>query len=186
MDDNEIISLYWQRAESAVAETDRKYGGYCQAIAWNILENQEDASECVNDTWLRAWNAIPPHKPERLSAFLGKITRNLAFNRYRDERRKKRGGGQMALVLEELGECVPGRACVENRVESLTFAEAFNSFLSGLPPEDRALFLRRYWYAEPIRELTEVFGLGESAVKTRLFRLRGKLRTELEKAGIEV
>lgn len=129
---------------------------------------------------------MPPHKPERLSAFLGKITRNLAFNRYRDDRRKKRGSGQLALVLEELSECVPDKVCVESRVESLTFAEVFNGFLEKLPPGDRALFLRRYWYAEPLKELTAAFGLRESAVKTKLFRLRGKLKTELEKAGIEV
>lgn len=186
MNDNEIISLYWQRSESAIAETDKKYGSYCHAIAWRILENHEDAGECVNDTWLGAWRSMPPHRPERLATFLGKITRNLAFNRYRDEKRKKRGGGQMTLVLEELGECVPDRVCVESRVESLTFAECFNGFLENLSREDRALFLRRYWYAEPIKELAGVFRMSESAVKTRLFRLRAKLKTELEKAGIEV
>ena len=130
MEDKHIIDLYWQKDQAAIKESDAKYGAYCSTIADNILHSQEDTEECVNDTWLRAWNAIPPEKPKRLSVFFGRITRNLAIDRYRRDRAQKYGGGQTALCLDELGECIGEESTIEDR---LALRELINSFLSALP-----------------------------------------------------
>lgn len=184
MDDRQIIALYNERSEAALSETAKKYGRYCRTIAYNILFNEEDSEECVNDTWMRAWDSIPPQCPERLSAFLGKITRNLALNRYKHNTREKRGGGQTMLVLEELAECVPGADSTEEAVEETLLVEALNGFLAELPAEKRKLFLRRYWYLSSVKEIATDFGLSESNVKMTLLRLRSKLKQTLEKEGI--
>jgi len=184
MNDRQIIALYNERSEAALSETAKKYGKYCRSIAYNILYNEEDSEECVNDTWLKAWESIPPQCPERLSAFLGKITRNLALNRYKHKNREKRGGGQTVLVLEELVECVPGLNSTEEAAEVALLVDVLNRFLEELPAEKRKLFMRRYWYMSSVKELAEDFGLSESNVKMTLLRLRSKLKQTLEKEGI--
>lgn len=184
MDDRQIIALYNERSEAALSETAKKYGRYCRTVAYNILRNEEDSEECVNDTWLRAWESIPPQCPERLSAFLGKITRNLALNRYKHKNREKRGGGQTVLVLEELNECIPGADSTEEAANEALLVEVLNGFLAELPVDKRKIFMRRYWYLSSVKEIAEDFGLSESNVKMTLLRLRSKLKSVLEKEGI--
>ena len=179
MDDRQIIALYNERSEAALSETAKKYGRYCRTVAYNILMNEEDSEECVNDTWLKAWEAIPPRCPDSLAAFLGKITRNLALNRYKHKNREKRGGGRTMLVLEELAECVPGADSTEEAVEEALLTEVLNGFLAELPTEKRKIFMRRYWYLSSVREIAEEYGLSESKVKMTLLRLRSKLKTVL-------
>ena len=140
MEDRKIIDLYFLRDEHAIQATAEKYGEYCNTIAWNILENSEDVLECVNDTYWNAWNSIPPNRPRLLSAFLGKITRNLAFNRYKYAHVKKRGGGEVTLVLEELGECVSGTGDVESELEYRELVKLINEFLGKQPPRKRNIF----------------------------------------------
>lgn len=180
MEDYQIVELYWQRNESAIQESQEKYGDYCATIANNVLRVPEDAEECVNDTWLRAWNAIPPKRPGSLAIFLGRITRNLAIDRYRRDRTQKNGGGQIALCLEELGECVGENRPIEDR---LALRETVNRFLQGLPEKSRRIFLLRYWYVMPVAEIARRSGLSEGAVKMSLLRLREKLKSELEQEG---
>lgn len=151
MKDEEILRLYRERSEAALAETERQYGALCGAIARNILRNRQDAEECVNDTWHRAWNSIPPEEPRSLAAYLGRITRNLALNRLQKQNRLKRGGGEMTLIWEELGEMLPDRDTPEQHWERRAIAAALERFLRGLTPEERILFLRRYWWAEPVK-----------------------------------
>ena len=184
MDDSKIIELYWHRSENAIAETASKYGRYCHCIAYNILHNSEDSEECVSDTYLKAWNSMPPQRPNKLSVFLGKITRNLSLNRLENYGAKKRGEGQVPLVLEELSECVPSAFSTEKAVDNILLTEALNRFLAGLSPESRKLFMRRYWYMSTIKEIAADYHMGESKVKVTLFRLRCELRKALEKEGI--
>lgn len=186
MEEKEIIELYWLRSERAIEETARKYGRFCHSIAYNILSNQEDSEECVNDTYLHAWNAIPPRRPNKFSAFLGKITRNLALKRYEKYTAAKRGGGQVPLALEELTECIPAPDSMERRMDDRMLAETLNRFLAGLSPETRRIFLDRYWKLDSINEIAMELGIGESKVKMSLMRTRGKLRSFLEQEGIEL
>lgn len=144
MEDREIVNLYWERNSNAIKETASKYGGYCKAIAKNILGNNEDAEECVNDIYLNTWNSIPPNRPNVLSTYLGKITRNLSFDRFRHRHADKRGGGEIELVLDELGECVSGADSVEQEVEKKELIRAINSFLDTLSQEKCNIFLCRY------------------------------------------
>lgn len=184
MDDKRIIELYNERSESAISETAEKYGKYCYTIAYHILYDNEDSEECVNDTYLRAWDAIPPQCPNKLSAFLGKITRNLALNKYKYYVREKRGKGQTTLVLDELQECVPATNNTEQAVEEMLLVEVINRFLYDLPKEKRTMFLRRYWYLSSIQEIAEDFGFSESKVKMTLLRIRNKLKQVLEKESV--
>lgn len=186
MDDSRIISLYWERDQSAIPATAEKYGGYCTSIARNILENEEDAEECVNDTWLGAWNSMPPHRPGMLSTFLGKITRNLSFNRRRRSSAEKRGGGELPLVLDELGECVSGRDSVEGEYDRKELLHEINEFLDGLSTEKRAIFVCRYWYADSVGNIAARLGMTENHVSVTLTRLRRKLREHLAKGGFEL
>ena len=181
MEDKRIIELYWQRSEEAISQTTSKYGAYCRSIAWNILCNQEDTEECVNDTWLRTWDTIPPQRPRGLQTFLGKITRNLSLDRWRRNHAQKRDSG-VFLALEELEECVPG--CDGNMSEDIAIRDALNGFLGSLKPEHRKIFLRRYWYLSPVKEIAEDYCIGESKVKMILLRTREKLRVHLETEGI--
>lgn len=151
MEDKKIVDLYWLRSESAISETKTKYGKYCYTIAHNILYNIEDSEECVNDTYLRAWNSIPPHRPSMLKAFLGKITRNLALSRYKSLSAEKRNSGQVPVVLEELQDCIPGTDNTEQIIDDLALVEILNRFLGTLSPEQRKIFMRRYWYLCPIK-----------------------------------
>ena len=184
MEDHAIIDLYWAREERALEETDRKYGPYCRTIAHQILHSREDTEECVNDTWLRAWNAIPPQRPCVLSAFLGKITRNLSLDRCRLTRADKRGGGTVAVALEELGDCVPSSNSVEQAVEYTELTRQLDTFLRTLPEKECCLFLRRYWYLDSTRDMSARFSMSESSVKTMLHRTRNKLRTYLTQQGV--
>jgi len=184
MDDRQIIELYNERSEAAISETAGKYGKYCFYIAYHILYDERDSEECVNDTYLRAWEAIPPQWPNKLSAFLGKITRNLALNRYRYRMREKRGYGQIPLMLDELQECVPAAGSTEQAVEEKLLVEVLNRFLHELPIEKRMMFLRRYWYMSSIKEIAEDYEISEGNVKMKLLRIRNKLKEILEKEGI--
>ena len=184
MDDIQIIELYHERSETAISETAKKYGKYCYTIAYHILYNEQDSEECVSDTYLRTWEVIPPQYPNKFSAFLGKITRNLALNRYRYYVSQKRGRGQVTLALEELQECVPASDSIERVVEEKYLIEIMNRFLHDLHKEKRMIFLRRYWYLSSIQEIAADYGMSESKVKMTLFRVRNKLKQVLEKEGI--
>lgn len=183
MEDAHIVDLYWQRDEKAIANSRQKYGAYCGTIARNILASEEDAEECVADTWLRAWNAIPPQRPRRLSVFFGKITRNLALDRYRASHSQKRGGGQVPLCLEELRDCVGDS---EPMADRLALKELLDAFLLALPSRSREVFLLRYWYCMPVSEIAARCSLSEGAVKMQLQRTRDKLRDTLQKEGFGV
>ena len=183
MDDQKIVDLYLQRCESAIGETQKKYGKYCHHIAYSILYSNEDAEECVNDTYLRAWNSIPPAKPRRLSTFLGKITRNLALDRYDRSTAQKRGG-QTPLALDELSECIPDADSTADPADAIVLGDAINSFLASLPTHTRQIFLQRYWYLCSIRTIARNFDMSESAVKVALMRARNQFKEHLEKEGI--
>ena len=184
MEDDRIIALYWERSEEALRQTQNKYDGYCMRIAERILPDREDARECVNDTYLDAWNSMPPHRPNILSAFLGKITRRIAIDRWREGRAQKRGGGEIALALDELSECVASAGDVAREVETLEVAAGVRRFLDTLSDTERRIFVRRYWHMEPIADLAERFGYGQSRLKSILHRTRAKLRRYLEKEGV--
>ena len=183
MEDGRILELYWDRDQRAIPETAGKYGRMLHGIAWNLLHSREDAEECVNDTYLRAWEAIPPARPGSFRTWLGRITRNLSLDRWKSLRAEKRGGGAEAL-LGELQDCLPARP--GRSVEDLELAELLNVFLRGLSREGRAVFLRRYWYGESVAEVAAALGCGEGKVKSSLFRSRKALREYLEKEGIAV
>lgn len=186
MDDKEILSLYRARNQDAIAQTAKKYGRYCKKIAFGILRIREDSEECVNDTYLRAWNAIPPQSPKRLSAFLGRITRNLALDRLEHLSAQKRGGGQTMLALDELQECIPASECIERAVSDAQLSEVLERFLEALPTEKRKIFLQRYWYLLSVKEIAENLSVGESKVKMTLSRTRTALKQYLEKEGIRL
>lgn len=186
MNDQEIIELYWNRDERAIPETAQVYGAYCRAIAHNILFDAQDAEECVNDTWLHTWNAIPPNRPRVFSAFLGRIIRNLALNRYQRSRAQKRGGSELNLVYEELAECVSGRESVEQTMDARELTQALNDFLAAQSPKHRKLFVRRYWYAERVADIAKQTGMTENHVSVILHRQRAALRVFLAERGFDL
>lgn len=183
MDDNQIIELYVERNEQAIEETSSKYGGFCFRIAYNILANREDSDESVNDTYLRVWECIPPHKPAVFSAFIGKITRRVSLNKWRDRNRIKRGGGQIFLALNELEECIPAESNIEEIVECKELALSINVFLGTLSEIERDVFVCRYWALASVQEISSKFHFSESKTKTMLFRTREKLKVHLQKGG---
>lgn len=183
MDDSKIVDLYWQRSEKAIAETDRKYGSYCFKIAHNILANNQDAEESVSDTYVAAWNKLPPHRPAVLSTFLGKITRNISVSRWRSRSAAKRGGGEIVLALEELDECIANAQTPESDYIQKEAIVVFNRFLDALPETERRIFLRRYWCLDPIADIAANFRFSQSKVTSMLHRTRIKLRKWLEKEG---
>jgi len=184
MEDRRIVELYLARSEEAITETDRKYGKYCSYIAFSILSSRQDAEECVNDTYMRAWNAIPPHEPVQLSTFLGKITRNLALNRYKSLHAQKRGKGQVDVALSELEECIGGTSKVETRADELVVVEVMNRFLAGQPKLNRVVFVKRYWYLSSIKEIADELSMNENRITSMLFRMRKELKKCLESEGI--
>lgn len=184
MNDSEIISLYFDRSEQAIQQTDLKYGRYCYAIAWNILRSNEDSEECVSDTWLATWNAIPPARPFSLKAFVGRITRNNALNRCEAASALKRGSGESPICLDELSECVSGRDTLTGAEDYHHLVTCINAFLSDCKKEQRIVFVRRYFYENSVREIAQDLHLSESKVKVTLSRLRAKLRVYLEKEGV--
>ena len=204
MDDKAIIELYWNREERAITETDTKYGAYCRAIAHRIVHTHEDTEECVNDTYLHTWNAIPPARPEVLKLYLARITRNLSFNRYKASHAAKRGGGEVDVVLDELAECVSfsgaGQGAVahgetsgqyadslqEQGIIAKELSESINRFVAALPDRDAKLFLRRYFYTEGVKEIAARYALTETNVSVILNRIRARLKDHLAQEGYSV
>lgn len=186
MNDQDIIALYWQREEQAIRATGEKYGAYCHRISYNILCSHPDAEECVNDTWMKAWNTMPPQRPDRLAAFLGRIVRNLSLNRYKQNHAQKRGGGQMELALSELEECIPDAMGIEQILEGRLLNRLLDQFLASQPEQKRNIFIRRYWYLSSIREIAGNYGISQSKVTSMLHRMRLELKGILEKEGIWV
>ncbi|NCE65313.1 sigma-70 family RNA polymerase sigma factor [Pseudoflavonifractor sp. 524-17] len=186
MNDNGIIQLYWDRNDQAIKATSDKYGHYCKTIARNILNSEEDAEECVNDTYLNAWNSMPAHWPEQLATFLGKITRNLSFNKYKHDHAEKRGGGEIALVLEELADCVSDTDNVEQTLDRQELVKAINSFVRSLSPEKRGVFVCRYWYADSVSEIANNYGMLQGTVSKTLERTRKQLKVYLTERGFEL
>ena len=183
MDDSQIVALYLERNERAIKETSAKYGRYCYTIAYNILSNKEDADESVNDTYMKTWECIPPHRPAILSTFIGKITRRLSLNKWRDKNRMKRGGGQVSLALDELEECIPAENNVESDMERKQLSQTINAFLGTLPEKEREVFVCRYWFLASVQEISKRFEFSEGKTKTMLFRTRRKLKEYLEEEG---
>lgn len=186
LEDGKIIDLYFQRNERALVETSDKYGNYCRSIAMAVLQDEETSKECLNDTLYQSWKAIPPKRPNCLKTFLGKITRNLSLKRWDREHTLKRGGGEVALALDELSECVADRRArgEEQITENMVIREVLNKFLAGLTLQNQRIFLRRYWYCSSVKEIAVALDLSEGNVLTSLSRSRGKLRESLEKAGV--
>lgn len=184
MRDQEIIDLYWARKEAAIPATAEKYGRYCHTISYNILHNHEDAEECVNDTYLGAWKSMPPNRPERLAAFLGKIARNFSLNRFKQYTAKKRGIGQTELALSELEDCIPAETGIEQIMDEMILVRSIDRFLWEQPEQKRNIFIRRYWYLSSIRDIARDIGMSQSKVTSLLFRMRNELKAHLEKEGI--
>ena len=185
MEDKTIMDLYLQRNERAITETAEKYGAYCGSIAGNILPSMEDREECLNDTWLAAWNDIPPSHPNCLKAYLGRLTRNLAISRYRRDHAKKRGCG-MDLLLSELEDCLPDSGSMELQLEQKRLGELISAWLDRQPAEDRRVFVRRYWYGVSVKSLASETGVRQNSMTQRLLRLRKGLKTCLEQEGVEL
>ena len=184
MDDNQIIDLYWSRQETAISETKKKYEKYLFSIANHILAHYEDAEDSVNDTYLGAWNTMPPHRPAVLSTFLGKITRRLALKKHRMNTAGKRGGTKADLSLDELSDCIPANCTIDDQLDNRELVSVLNDFLTGLPAPQRQVFVCRYWYCDSIAEIAQRFSWSESKVKMTLLRTREKLRLRLKKEGI--
>ena len=181
MEDKQIVDLFWERSESAIQETEKKYGRYCYYIAYQILQSDEDAKEVVNDTYLKAWQTIPPKRPEALKPYVGMISRHLAFDIYEAQHTQKRG--QIPLVLDELAECLPGADDAWDVVSGIALRDSLNAFLRGLPLKTRNIFLRRYWYASSLVDIADEYAMKESTVGMILLRTRKKLKSYLEKEG---
>ncbi|MBR2555886.1 MAG: sigma-70 family RNA polymerase sigma factor [Aeriscardovia sp.] len=185
MEDQQIIKLFWDREEQAVKETAYKYSAYCYAIAFNVLSVKEDAEECVNDTLQKAWDSIPPNRPDNLKAWLGKVCRNVALNLWQKNHAKKRNRG-MDLLLSELEECIPSSNTVEKEIENSEISMCINRWLRTLSREDRILFVRRYWYGDAVKALAKARGTSSQTITQRLFRLRKGLKAALEKEDIQL
>ncbi len=180
MDDWKIVELFWQRDERAVGETSAKYGGLCLGIATRLLADSRDASECLNETLYQAWSRIPPQRPEKLGPWLGRVTRNISVSLWRKNHRQKRYSG-LEQALGELEDCIPSPENLEQKVESAELGEAISWWLGSLAKEERILFVRRYWYGIPLRELAEERGIPQKQLAQKMYRLRQKLKTFLEK-----
>mgnify|MGYP001032592898 CR=1 FL=1 len=184
MTDEQIVDLFFHRSEKAISETETAYGRYFHYIAYGILHDEEDAKEIVNDAYLKAWNSIPPERPNPLKGFLGHITRQLAINRLERNTAKKRGGCQYSALLDELEECVPDSKS-SDFTEQVALECALNQFLRELPSESRRVFIRRYWYMNSISEIAGGLSISESKVKSLLMRLRKRLKKHLIQEGFE-
>lgn len=186
MDDNHIIELFFARDEGAIEAASREYGAYCAAIARGILADQGAAEECVNDTWLKCWQSIPPQRPKSLKGYAGRIARNLALSALRSEKAQKRGGGQVELALDELSEVVSGADTPEGALDRQALLAALDGFLAALSERDRNLFLRRYWYLDSVEQLAKRLRMSRTHVTTTLHRLRQRLRVHLQQEGFDV
>ena len=185
MTDEKIIEMLFERNETALGEIERKYSAFCHTVAANILTLREDREECVNDVLLALWNAIPPERPTLLGAYLCRITRNLAINRYRANHRDKRGGGQAAVAIDELNECLSDNGGT-SMCDEVALRDAVNSFLRRLPDPARTVFVQRYWYVRAVADIAQEHGMSESHVKMILHRTRDRLRAHLNKEGIRI
>lgn len=183
MDDGKIKELFKNRDGDAIKAAEEKYGAYCRAIAENILHDKRDAEECVNDAYLALWNAIPPQEPDSLKLFLARIVRNLAFNRYNESRAEKRGGGETALVLDELAECLESGENVESELDRRALGELMRKFVNDLPKKERQIFVRRYFFTNPVKNIAQRYGMTENNVLVTLYRSRKKLKELLKKEG---
>lgn len=183
VEDKQIVDLYFERSEDALTQTQKKYHRYAGSIAYNILNNMEDVGECLNSSYYKVWNSIPPKRPENLATYLGKIVRNTALDMYEKISAKKRGGN-VGLALEELAECIATSENVENVVDELVLKEELNRFLEGLPKDVRKVFVKRYWYLCSVKEIAKEYGMSESKVKMTLLRTREKLKIQLQNGGI--
>ena len=186
MDDSEIIRLFFERSEQAITAVSQKYGRYCKTVAMNILQNNEDADECVNDALMRLWNSIPPNEPPMFSAYLARIVKNCAYNKLRLERQEKRGGGETSLVFEELSECVSGNLNVEDELEFKELQEAISGFLRKISFKRRRIFLLRYWYCFSVSKIAELLGTTENSVSVTLSRVRREIKEYLTKRGYDI
>lgn len=186
MEDESIIALFFARNETAISETDRKYGRFLHGISMNILHSAQDSEECVNDAYLRTWEVIPPKRPEKFAAFISRIVRNLSLNRWKMLHTDKRGGGEVPLALSELEECIPSCSTVESEYDRTLLSKALAGFIRALPENKRSVFLCRYWYLFSVKEIAARRGMSESGVKSMLARTRSELRRFLEKEGIAI
>ncbi|MBE6738271.1 MAG: sigma-70 family RNA polymerase sigma factor [Ruminococcaceae bacterium] len=186
MEDKEIIFLYNLRDENAIRETDKKYGKYCFSIADNILHDFETSKECVNDSYLKTWNSIPPKAPSSLRMFLAKIVRNLAFDRYKSKARQKRGGGEVSLALEEIKDFLPAKEQVETALEETELIAHINRFLRSLSSRDRCIFINRYFHVEPASTIAQKYSTSENNVHKILSRTRNKLKEFLTEEGYTI
>ncbi len=184
MTDNEIIDKYFARSEDAISETDKKYGSYCRGITYSILGSREDSEECVNDTYLKVWNTIPPQRPKKFGAFLSAIARNIALNRRRGHTTMKRGGGNAEVIYDEIAECIADDTTVEQEFDDRELVRTLNAFLATLGAEKQKMFMKRYYHFRSVTEIAEEMGISEEKVKTTLHRIREKLKKYLEKEGI--
>lgn len=184
MEDQAIVELYWARNEQAVSETDRKYGKYLMKLAGNVLSGLQDCEECVSDTYMAAWNSIPPHRPQALGAYLSKLTRRISIDRLRRMTAQKRGGSEYALSLSELAGCVAGGTEPEDFLETKQLAAALNAFVRSLPRQERELFVGRYFFMDRLKDVAHYCGMTEGKAKSMLFRIRCRLREYLEKEGL--
>lgn len=183
MEDSQIVRLYWERNEIAITKTADKYESYLSRIAYNILADREDTQESVNDTYFAAWNSMPPHKPNILSTYLGKLTRRISIDLFRKKTSQKRGAGEYSLSLEELGECVTGDDVTHQEVEAKLLGEAIANYLQTQSQECRHVFVGRYYYMDPVKEIARYCRISESKVKILLYRTRQGLRAYLEQEG---
>lgn len=182
MNDAEILDLYWARNEKAIDESAQKYGSYCRTVARNILGNPQDEQESLNDTWLAAWNSIPPQRPALLKAYLGKLVRRISLKKWRERSALKRGGGEIPAALDELAECIPGGS-IEAELDNAGLAQLLSRFIGNLSTDERRVFLRRYWYLDSIAEIAARLSFSESKVKSMLHRLRQRLMKQLKEEG---
>ena len=182
MEDSRIISLLFQRDERAISEIERKYGTFCYSIALNILTINADAEECVNDTYLQAWNTIPPQRPDKLGAWLGRVVRNIAINLWNKNHRQKRYAG-MEKLLNELEDCIPSPVTVEHKIEERELTQFLNTWLASLSDDDRILFVRRYWNGETVNGLAAEYRVPPGNMAKRMYRLRQNLKVKLEREG---
>lgn len=186
MEDNEIIELYFARSETAITETDKKYGTYCRTLTYNILCSREDSEECVNDTYMKLWGAIPPQRPVKFCVYIASVARRLALNMRRKMNTMKRGGGMSEAVFDEIAECVASPASVESSADEDELVRVLNDFLAGLDGEKQKMFMKRYYHFYSISDIAEEMHFSEEKVRTTLHRVRGKLKKQLEKEGIEI
>ena len=186
MKDQEIVGLYWDRNEDAIHQTQMKYGAYLAKVSYNILADFEDSKECVNDTYLAAWNSMPTNKPNNLATYLGKITRQISIDVFRKKHREKRYASEFAISLDELGDSFTDGVTPEQELNTKLLDEAINRFVSALPEMTQRAFVGRYYFFDSLKDIASYCGMKEGKVKILLFRTRQKLKDYLKKEGFEV